>query len=245
MKIHWIHTLSYRNNEHFQYFRAVTALIEDADPVKLKIADLYAIFKQAFEMEDMVHLKIAKSSLTEKIAAADHRRDTTFRGINYILLGLLCHFDSVIIDAATRVKIVVDSYGNITKLPLNEETSAIYNLVQELLEKHEKDLEILKLDQWVYRLGAENDGYDALVMDRYAETAGRTQLTMKKCRAETDRIYNLIVERINAYIVTEGDAAYADFVGKLNAVIEKYENTMSMRKGRAKGKKDETEEETK
>jgi len=43
------------------------------------------------------------------------------------------------------------------------------------------------------------------------------------------------VERLNALIVVEGEAAYAGFVTELNKRIEGYDNTVSIR--RAKGKK--------
>ncbi|MEI6754668.1 MAG: DUF6261 family protein [Paludibacter sp.] len=58
---------------------------------------------------------------------------------------------------------------------------------------------------------------------------------MKEARVKIDTIYRQLVERLNALIVVEGEAAYAGFVTELNKRIEGYDNTVSIR--RAKGKK--------
>jgi len=57
---------------------------------------------------------------------------------------------------------------------------------------------------------------------RFDKTADETNIVHKKARAELDKIYRGIVERLNALMVIEGDAAYEQFAKKLNAVIEKY-----------------------
>ena len=58
---------------------------------------------------------------------------------------------------------------------------------------------------------------------------------MRFVRDKLCLIYRQLVERLNALIVVEGEAAYAGFVTELNKRIEGYDNTVSIR--RAKGKK--------
>jgi len=60
------------------------------------------------------------------------------------------------------------------------------------------------------------------VAGRFNKTAGETNIVHKKARAELDKIYRGIVERLNALMVIEGEAAYEQFARRLNTVIEKY-----------------------
>jgi len=55
---------------------------------------------------------------------------------------------------------------------------------------------------------------------------------MKDARVLVDAAYNIIINRINALIVINGDAVYATFVGELNLRIEHYNNLIAQRKGR-------------
>jgi flagellar capping protein FliD len=60
---------------------------------------------------------------------------------------------------------------------------------------------------------------------------------MRECRAETERAYGEIVEGISARIRLEGDAEYREFVSKINSFVDKYNDTVAQREGRAKAKK--------
>jgi hypothetical protein len=57
--------------------------------------------------------------------------------------------------------------------------------------------------------------------DAADENTAATRLKMEERRAETDRAYSILVERINALCAVEGDA-YVESVSKLNVYIEKY-----------------------
>jgi hypothetical protein len=60
------------------------------------------------------------------------------------------------------------------------------------------------------------------VKERFDETASRTDIVLKKARAELDEAYRVIVELIDALAIVEGEANYEPFARTLNAVIEKY-----------------------
>ena len=70
---------------------------------------------------------------------ADHNREPFFSGMIGSNRAALSHFCPVAMDAK-RLKTAFDAYGNLAAKSLNEETSAIYNLLQELNETSEKIL---------------------------------------------------------------------------------------------------------
>ena len=87
---------------------------------------------------------------------------------------------------------------------------------------------------WVSKLKADNQAYEALVTGGYEEEAAKTELKAKETRTEIDKVVHQIIERIEALIVIEGEANYAEFVRRLNLIFDKYANTLALRKGIAK-----------
>ena len=66
---------------------------------------------------------------------------------------------------------------------------------------------------------------------RYDETATRTDIVLKEARAKVDEAYRIIIERVNALMIIEGEADYADFVRRLNSIVDKYANTIAQQQG--------------
>ena len=242
MKIEAIHYLHLRNDEHFQFNAETKDAIYAAGATQLKINLLVPAYHAAFAAEDESIKKILISTLTIEIDDYDNRRDNTFRGLKNTALAALDHYDPNIAAAAKRLQAVFHTYGNVSKKPKNEETAAIFNMIEDLKSaKYSADLDTAGLRGWVNQLDNENKALERLMQERYDETAEKTHLKVKECRADTDKAYHDIIERINALIVVEGETAYSAFVNKMNAIIEKYNNIMAQRAGRHKKKKEEEE----
>jgi uncharacterized protein YegL len=133
------------------------------------------------------------------------------------------HFSKHIAESAHKVKIVLDTYGNVARKTLNEETSAIYNLVQDLRsDKYGNETRDASLMTWVDELEKRNKAFEALVKERFDETAHKTDIVLKAARAELGKVYHSIEERINALAIVEGTADYEEFIRTMNAVVAKY-----------------------
>ena len=236
MKTETVRTSHLRNDEHFQFNTEFRDLVDKTGPATLKIQSQYDAFLSAFSLEDEALKKIMKSAITADIQAADHVRDVTFRGMAGAAKAALDHFNTDVQAAAKRLKIVFDTYGNVANKPLNEETSAIYNLLQELKGPYAADVSRTGLTDWVAELEANNSAFDKLVKDRYDESAARTGLVLKEVRLQVDAAYRTVTERIDALLLIEGDKVYEDFIRQLNVIIEKYKNTIAQRQGRKAAK---------
>jgi hypothetical protein len=227
-----------RNNEHFQFCTEFYDLVRKENPAILQIIDQFDDFDTHYWNEDKALQKIAKSATTDQINKYDKDfRDPTCRGLVATNRAAINHFDPEVVMAAKRLKVIFDTFGNITKLPLNEETSAIYNLVQEIKKNNAADMQKVGLTEWVNALDAQNKEFDKLVKSRNDESAAQTELKMKQMRIETDKSYQTIITRIMAFITIEGEDVYVSFVRKLNSFIDKYNNAIAQRRGRAKAKK--------
>jgi hypothetical protein len=129
---------------------------------------------------------------------------------------------------------VFNTYGglNLARRPLNEQTSALYNLLQELNGAYAADIHTLNITKWVEELEANNRTFDELVKTRYDEKAQRTDLVVREVRIDVDAAYRTIIERIEALVIVEGLENYEAFIRRLNVVITKYNNILAQRQGR-------------
>ena len=224
-----------RNEEHFQFFTSLRDLVLVFNALALKIEALFVLFLAAYTNELAALDVVRKNSISDDLVDADDERDSVFRGLIDGVKSALNHFNADIRAAAKHLQVVLDTYGNLVIKPYDAETGGLNSLINDFTTTYAADVATVGLTAWVTELAAKNKAFDDLKNNRYSDEAAKTILRMKQERVKTDAIYRQIVERINALVVVEGEAAYAGFINELNKRIEGFDNTISIR--RAKGKK--------
>jgi len=222
MKINKINSNNLRNDAHFQFHTEFRDLVILRGAVTLKVKPQFDAYLPLYDRVDEALKKIVKSEFTAKIHEADKARDEIYMGMVETNTAALKHFNPQVREAAGKLKIVFDAYGDVAHKPLNEETSAIYNILQELQGKYIPDVETVGIAYWVVELRNRNETFEKLVKERFDEAAGKTDIVLKEARAQLDKAYQIIVERINALAVVDGATAYETFIRTMNAVIAKY-----------------------
>ena len=236
MKISSITLSRLRNDAYFQYHTEFKELAEKLGTEALKIKPQFEAYLPLYEKVDLAFKKIVKSSITEQIQEADKARDNIWKGLVETNTTALRHFSNEVREAAKRLKIVFDTYGNIARKSLNEQTSATYNILQELEGKYASDVAKAGLGEWVAELKSLNIAFAGLVRERVDEGSVKVDIVLKKARTQLDEAYYSIVERVNALVVVEGVADYEPFIRKLNISIAKY-NLLATQASRRPGKR--------
>ena len=223
MNINMIHTAHLRNNEHFQFHTEFRNLILKFGAEKLKIARQFEAYLTLYEKEDEGIKKIVKSALTAEIQEADKARDSVWRGMVKMNTAMYKHhYDPEVREAARHLKIVFDTYGNVARKPLLEQTSAVYNILQELQGQYAADIETAGFTRWVAELKVCNETFGQLMKDRISEAALKSDVVLKEARAQADEAYRAITKRVNALAEVEGPAEYEPFIRELNKTTEKF-----------------------
>jgi len=244
MKIKRADFRTLRMHEHFQCQTETKQLIEEFSPEELGIKELFTDkYLPLYMEEDETIVKIKKGSFTETRLETDQRRDNFFRGMVDINKAMKKHFLEDVVAAAKHLEILFNTYGDLARKPLQEETSAINNLISELNGAYSEDVARVKIDDWVQKLEEENNRYAELVKEGYEEEAGRTELKLKEVRTNIDIVFRQIVERLEALMVVEGEEKYKEFVRRLNIQLEHYINILAQRQGIAKAEKEKKKEE--
>ncbi len=234
-----------QNAEHFELMSEVINCIKAFDPTKLDIATECPVFEKAFEDEDKSFKIVSKSALTRSIEEEDRNRDALVNGMFDHIKSLSTHYDKKTVDAAYRIAVLCDSYGNLARESYDRETAGINNLLQDLAgEKYAEDVNIINLKEWTARVEKANRSFEAVMNQRYSEQSKKDELTrLRVARLATDDAYRAIRNKINAGIVFNGEEKYKAFVMEVNARIDRFNDTLATRKGRADAKKNEEENE--
>jgi hypothetical protein len=229
MEIETLHLTHLQNDEHYNFMLETAQLIDDATPKALKIENEYALLQPLLADEKTALHPIQASAFTVEVTKADEARDTPTLGIFKVTDGLLHHFDPEVAQAAYRIKVALDSFRGITRLPYAKQTAETIKLIENLNGPLAADVAKAGLTPWVAEIEAKNSDFIAVVGDRYNELDSRTDLRMKDVRVKIDAAYRDIVKRINALMVVEGEVAYAPFVSKLNLRIDSYNASIAKR----------------
>jgi hypothetical protein len=247
LKFKKINKLQLRGDAHFQFhteFKDLLGKITLA-PEVLQLAPLLAKYMDFYKIEDEGLKKIRKSAITNQIQEADKARDEIFTGMAEQNKSLLKHFEPAKRNAAERLQIVFNTYGNVAIKSLNEETSGVYNLLQDLRsDKYLADTTAAGLLDWAKELETRNAAFETLIKQRDTETADKTDVNLKEARANLDAVYDEITDIIEAHILlcTDSKAVLEPIVTAFNPTIERYIRLLNARRGRG-GKPEEGESE--
>jgi hypothetical protein len=222
MKIDKTYNYNMRNDAHFQFHTEFRDLVEKHGAGELKIKPQFDAYLPLYEREDTALKKISRSAITAQIQEADKARNDIYAGMVGTTAAATKHFSEDVRKAASQLKIVFDTYGNAARKSLIEETSAIYNLLQDLSDKYAGDVAALGIGAWAAELETRNKAFETLMKERFDETAARTDIVLKEARMEADAAYLAMRDRLNALALIEGAAAYEPFIKALNAVIAKF-----------------------
>lgn len=218
-----------RNEEWFSFYTEFKNTVEEFTPGALNIEELFAVFLILYAGADEALEKILKSGFTEVMSLLDATRDSVFRGLADTVKSALNHYEPLKRKAAANLMILFNHYGNLAAKPDTEETSGIYNFLQELRGKYTADIQTLGLNGWVDELERSNIEFSDAVTERSKESAGKTELIMVNVRKETDRCYLDIIERIESLALINGQEDFKPFIKLMNVIITRYKNLIGRR----------------
>jgi DNA anti-recombination protein RmuC len=222
-----------RNESHVEFHTTVNNLFGKYGPAALGIDALYAVYSPLLSREIEALDVIRRSDLTAEIMAFDHERDCLFRGLVDNVKSQLRHFDAAKQEAAQKVEVILEHYGNIAHKSLDEETAAIEDLHRELT-KPETSAQVaaLGLDTWMEQLVQVNRRLEQLMMQRYDEAAQRPDIHMRSVRKEIDKVFRSILDLLEALVRVNGPDTNKAFLAELNAVMERYKGILAQEAGR-------------
>ncbi|MDR2414808.1 MAG: DUF6261 family protein [Odoribacteraceae bacterium] len=234
-----------RNEAHVEAHVDVQALLKKIGPGTIGAKSISDEYDVALTSEIKLLDMIRKSEVTALIEEQDAARDSVYHGLVAAIASYHHHFDAAKREAARRLQIVIDNYGNVSRKTYSEESAAIDDILREFAtEGHAALVALLGLGEWITRLATANAALVALVRERDEELSQRPAQRMKEAREIVDKLLHSLLKRVEAVVLINGidfTPELSLFINEYNVIVRRYKQTLATEKGRreASSSKDE------
>lgn len=212
---------SMKNGIHFTFVEAFVALVKEHNLNNHedgKLTDRIQELFDAFQREDEVFKLAQASTITQRIADADYKRDRAWGSIKVITAAFSDTGTDQQKAAAERVKAVVRNYNIDVNTAFDQESALLTNAIADL-EKVAADLETLHIANLLTDLKTANEEVKRSLAERNKERSETENGQLKAARAESDRCYDAVVLYLNAKNVLSETAEFDTFIRQWNANI--------------------------
>jgi hypothetical protein len=261
MKVVRIAQSSLQNEEWFNFYTECIDLIDHFDAETLGIEPLYDRFYPLLNTADKLLETLRKSSYTEDLEEADRKRDELFSALYNVVKISQKQPDLAKSKAAHHLYNLLRGYRNhILHASYVNESSSIYNLLQDVKGEYAADVALLGVTEWVAALKSAEDNFLAVNAVRQHESVNKHKGDLVKLRREADTLYNAMVSNLDGQLLaaglggdvevdpisldddvhqagdvfapeTHGNIPY-NFVVDWNETVKKYRNLIVQRAGR-------------
>lgn len=228
-----------RNAEHWLLMSQLLEVLSPEVATSLGISARVEAVRSLFDRETAIYKPIQAYVGTEQVDAADVKRDKSYRRFDLGVQSAELSDDAAEADAAKRVRFLLDQLAKqITKLPLGEETAALFDLIEKLETNYADDLETIGQIANLATLKADNEAFNAIYMGRTREMQTRAEAgTLEEIRPRVDDAMRYVVCLLNAlyfyYLDIAPDAEklaeVKEVISAFNGCVLQYRKTLARR----------------
>ena len=209
----------------------VSALSGSGEPINAMLEAPINAFETAVRAFDETLENSTADSAEAK--AYEELRDRLWRSNNAYIKAMTAHPNPELAAIAERVKAEFDKYGDVTYLPVVQESGALHNLIQDIQAIPAQDRSKIHYEEWFNALDTAENNYLAAVASRTDVRSEKEVGAVKRTRIEAEAAYTHLVEVVNLLAKVEGDTAYLPFINRMNVLIAEQRSTLKARQTRA------------
>ena len=255
-QIYVFNPIRLRNEEAFGFFKLVISLLphllKEAEPVNPDVVSveggvsalsgsgevINAMLEapiNAFETAVRAFDETLENSTADSAEAKAYEelRDRLWRSNNAYIKAMTAHPNPELAAIAERLKAEFDKYGDVTYLPVVQESGALHNLIQDIQAIPAQDRSKIHYEEWFNALDTAENNYLAAVASRTDVRSEKEVGAVKRTRTEAEAAYTHLVEVVNLLAKVEGDTAYLPFINRMNVLIAEQKATLKARQTRA------------
>ncbi|MFO8000009.1 MAG: DUF6261 family protein [Marinilabilia sp.] len=235
----------YRNGEFVKFNDLTVSVLNNHDLETLQLSEIAKEVTTANEEMRVVYKADRGSSITKAIVHADGQRDNMFSGIIlHLRVYAKYHPDEKMQMKAGALLNVFEKHGNaLNRQSYHQQTANLEDIFEDVERKGLRDdIDTLHLDPYYNLLVASNREFDRLFLERNREYAQTPEETMPELREKAESSLKNLFDRINAFIIIDGDEKYKPLLKELNALIDNYETSIERRLSKGEEEPDEKNE---
>ena len=255
-QIYVFNPIRLRNEEAFGFFKLVISLLphllKEAEPENPDVVSVEGgvsalsgsgevinamleapinAFEAAYQAFDVALESSTADSAEAK--AYEELRDRLWRSNNAYLKAMTAHPNPELAAIAERLKAEFDKYGDVTNLPVVQESGALHNLIQDIQAIPAQDRSKIHYEEWLNALDTAENSYLVAVAARTDVRSEKEVGAVKRTRIEAEAAYTHLVDVVNLLAKLEGDTAYLPFINRMNVLIAEQRSTLKARQTRA------------
>lgn len=233
-KVNTVEFRPFNNNEHGQFHTDVKKEIGRVTPQRLGILPLFGAYSTAVTAE-LATIDVEKGSrYTLDIEEGDDFRDRLYRAFVLQTKANALDFHPDVEQAAHRILRIINQVGDMRKQDYNQESETLTSLVNQVKNNYPADVTTCKQGELLDKLEEANNSFIQHFGTRADEESARISGNVRQARVPVDEGFHNIALVINAMVLLNGETDYAEFIDKINYLIDYYKNTIKMRKASRK-----------
>lgn len=181
-----------------------------------------------------------KNSYTALVNEADAKADKRWSAAYAYVKAMADHPNAEVAEAGAKLVAIFQKYGILTTMGFDEEYGRYANLLQDLTALPQETKEMLYFEPWLDAMDFAVAQFQDLRAQKTKEESTYVVGLAKEARMAADASYKSLVQRVNALVIVNGEAPYAEFVDRLNVMISEAQAMLASRSTKsAKSKKEE------
>ena len=211
------------NAAHYDFCVQISDMLSTAGAAVLAALGEYpARFNARLAKESELMEWVRKSTLTAKLAAADHRTDRALVALNALVRAQEYSPAPDIAEAACKTRIMLRNYGTLYNKSYVEENGGVSVILDQLAGAYAAEAALLGLGACVTELQGAYTEFQELLVRRNAELMHKPGETFVAVRRAVEAEYHQIVMRVNAGALLDISPEFAAFIKTLNPNIERH-----------------------
>lgn len=174
----------------------------------------------------------------QALQEADRQRIEAWRLLRAYVKAMQGHPEAAVARAAQAIYQQIRERGNVVALPQLERSTSLHILAKGLAEESEA-CRLLALEAWLERLQTHMARYDECYQALSQQQGTLETGQARQLRHETEQAYRAVCLRINAIVLCEGDAPYAELIGRLNTLQREHTRLRKFREAMKDNRNDE------
>ena len=214
-----------KNGEHWFLMNQLFEVLSAEVAASLGISAKVEAARELFERETAVYKPLKAYIDTKEVDASDTKRDKSYRRFDLGVQSAELSDDESVFRSAQRVRFILDQVDkNLTKLPLGEETAAIFDMVDKLEKNFSEDVETIGQTANLAALKADNEAFQEIYKRRTMDMQARAESgSLDEIRPRVDEAMRYVICLLNAlYFYYLDIAPDAEKLAEVKGVISQF-----------------------
>ena len=227
------------NGEHHQFHLSMYNLFFDCVPFSSLPSrqEMIIAYRHDYEVQEIAMNRERGSARTKELIEANRLRNQYDSCFRLKVKAAMLEFNEDVREAATRIKFVLDKYGNVKQLPYSEKSAVMAVRYNELVTNYVGDLNKIDALNMIQNLDNANLSFNLAFNTRSMDKIKAEKQNVLDTRTLLDAGYRVLELQINSLSVIDPHGDYDRLIDSINYQIAYFKQQVANRMARLAAEK--------